>query len=83
MDVRIVIAVTITVISGCQYYVAWNNYKSAVNYLIQVPKYRMRATEIAKKEKLFETDKKKQCGKTKVRGYQVLSRNPGVIKIKF
>ena len=66
VDVRIVIAVTISVISACQYYVAWSNYKSAVNYLIQVPKHRMRAMDIAKKEKLFETDKKKQRGKTKV-----------------
>jgi len=66
VDVRLVIAVTITVISVCQYYVAWSNYHSAVSYLIQVPKYRMRAMDIAKKENLLETDKKKLRGKSKV-----------------
>lgn len=66
MDVRIVIAVTITVISACQYYIAWSNYNSAVDYLIQVPKYRMRAKEIALQDKLLETDKKKLRGKSKV-----------------
>lgn len=66
VDVRLVIAVTITVISAIQYYVAWNNYSTAVNYLINVPKHRMRAMDIAKKEKLIETDKKKLRGKSKV-----------------
>ena len=67
VDVRIVIAVSITVISACQWYIAWNNYNSAVNYLLQVPKHRMKAMEIAKKERLIETDKKKLRGKSKVR----------------
>ncbi|XP_067939100.1 dnaJ homolog subfamily C member 25 homolog [Watersipora subatra] len=65
VDVRIVIAVTISVISACQYYVAWSNYTSAINYLIQVPKHRMRAMDIARKEKLIEIDKKKLRGKSK------------------
>lgn len=67
VDVRLVIGVTITIISACQYYIAWSNYTTAVNYLLQVPKHRMRAMDIAKKEKLLETDKKKLRGKSKVR----------------
>ena len=67
VDVRIVIAVTISIISVCQYYVAWSNYKSAMSYLVQIPKYRSRAKEIAIKEKLLETDKKKLRGRSKVR----------------
>ncbi|KAF6033727.1 hypothetical protein EB796_007969 [Bugula neritina] len=70
VDVRLVIAVTITVISACQYYVAWNNYRSAVSYLLQVPKHRTRAMQIAREEKLLETDKKKLRGKRED-GYQV------------
>lgn len=66
VDVRIVIAVTITIISVCQYYVAWTNYKAALGYLVQVPKYRSRAKDIAVRDKLLETDKKKLRGKSKV-----------------
>ena len=46
VDVRIVIAVTITVISAIQYYSAWANYDEAIKYLMNVPKYRIQATQI-------------------------------------
>ena len=48
VDVRIVIAVTITVISAVQYYSAWTNYEDAIKYLMTVPKYRIQATQIGK-----------------------------------
>ncbi|XP_059166531.1 dnaJ homolog subfamily C member 25 homolog [Physella acuta] len=59
VDVRIVIAVTITVISIIQYYGAWNNYTTALNYLCKDQKYRIRAVEIAKSEGLLNNSKKK------------------------
>lgn len=59
VDIRIVLAVTITVISAVQYYGAWHRYRAAIDHLITVPKYRLRAMEIAKKEGLFNSNKKK------------------------
>nr|BAM18709.1 DNA-J protein [Papilio xuthus] len=50
VDVRIVIAVTISVISVIQYYSAWSKYDTAIKYFMTVPKYRNRALEIAKAE---------------------------------
>ena len=50
VDVRIVIAVTISVISAIQYYSAWVNYEEAIKYLVSMPKYRIQATQIAKEE---------------------------------
>ncbi|XP_055939264.1 dnaJ homolog subfamily C member 25 homolog [Argiope bruennichi] len=59
VDARIVIAVSITVISVIQYLGAWSRYKSAINYLITVPKYRLKAMEIAKQENLLAMNKKR------------------------
>ncbi|GFS55138.1 dnaJ homolog subfamily C member 25 homolog [Trichonephila inaurata madagascariensis] len=59
VDARIVIAVIITVISVIQYLGAWSRYKSAINYLITVPKYRLKAMEIAKQENLLAMNKKR------------------------
>ncbi|KAH7936389.1 hypothetical protein HPB52_021835 [Rhipicephalus sanguineus] len=42
VDIRIVLAVTITVISAVQYYGAWHRYHAAIDHLITVPKYRLR-----------------------------------------
>ncbi|KAK2140751.1 hypothetical protein LSH36_1259g00012 [Paralvinella palmiformis] len=66
VDVRIVIVVTISVISVIQYWSAWNNYNTALCYLITVPKYRMKAIEIAKQEGVYDVKKKKDRTKTKV-----------------
>ncbi|XP_014663834.1 PREDICTED: dnaJ homolog subfamily C member 25 homolog [Priapulus caudatus] len=60
VDVRVVIAVTITIISAIQYLSAWNKYNAAINYLVTVPKYRIRASEIAKEEGLFDQLKKQK-----------------------
>lgn len=50
VDVRIVISVTITIISVIQYYSAWSKYDTAIKYFMTVPKYRNKALEIAKSE---------------------------------
>ena len=65
VDVRIVIAVTLSVISLVQYYSAWSNYEEAIKYLVTVPKYRIQATEIAKEDGLLKRDKKADRGKSK------------------
>lgn len=65
VDVRIVIAVTISVISCIQYYSAWSNYDEAIKYLLTVPKYRIQAAEIAKSDGMLKKDKKSDKGKTK------------------
>lgn len=61
VDVRIVVAVTISIISIIQYYSAWQKYDSAIKYFMTVPKYRNKALEIAKEE----TNEFKGKGKNK------------------
>ncbi|GBP80359.1 DnaJ homolog subfamily C member 25 homolog [Eumeta japonica] len=50
VDVRIVLAVTITIVSIVQYFSAWQKYDTAIKYFMTVPKYRNKAIEIAKLE---------------------------------
>ncbi|XP_055914086.1 dnaJ homolog subfamily C member 25 homolog [Eupeodes corollae] len=50
VDVRIVIVVTLTIISIIQYYSGWQRYDSAIKYFATVPKYRNRALDMAKDE---------------------------------
>lgn len=50
VDVRLVIIVTITIISIIQYYSLWQRYDSAIKYFMTVPKYRFKAMEIAAME---------------------------------
>ncbi|XP_068159194.1 dnaJ homolog subfamily C member 25 homolog [Drosophila tropicalis] len=50
VDVRIVIVVTLTIISIIQYYSGWQRYDSAIKYFATVPKYRNKALDIAKDE---------------------------------
>jgi len=65
VDVRLVLAVTISLISAGQYYFGWNNYNEAIKCLSQIPRYRIQATEIAKSEGLLKKDKKADRGKSK------------------
>lgn len=58
VDVRLVLAVTISVISIVQYYSAWQRYETAIKYFASIPKYRNRALDIAKEENLIPNDKK-------------------------
>ncbi|BFZ04891.1 hypothetical protein BsWGS_07930 [Bradybaena similaris] len=59
VDVRVVIAVTLTIISIVQYYGAWNNYQTALSYLCKDQKYRSKAKDIAMSEGLLNANKKK------------------------
>lgn len=65
VDVRLVLAATISVISLIQYYSAISNYDEAIKYLVTVPKYRIKATLIAKEDGLLNKDKKANKGKSK------------------
>ncbi|KOB75427.1 DnaJ-8 [Operophtera brumata] len=58
VDVRIVVAVTLTIISVIQYYSAWSKYDTAIKYFMTVPKYRNKALEIAKTETKESNSKK-------------------------
>lgn len=55
VDVRLVLFVTITIISIIQYYSLWQRYDSAIKFFMTVPKYRNKAMEIAiEQQKLNE-----------------------------
>ncbi|XP_073405808.1 dnaJ homolog subfamily C member 25 [Dendrobates tinctorius] len=63
VDVRIVILVTVCVISLFQFYSWRSSYNEAIKYLATVPKYRIQATEIAKQQGLLNRGKER--GKNK------------------
>lgn len=65
VDVRIVLIVTISVISAIQYYASWYRYNEAINYLVTVAKYRNKAIEIAQERGLFDSG---SAGKSKTKG---------------
>ena len=68
VDIRIVVVVTISLISAAQYYGSMSRYNEAIDHFLTVPKYRMRANEIAREEGLILSDreaKKKNRGKSK------------------
>jgi len=65
VDVRLVLAATISLISAAQYYFSWSNYNEAIKFFASVPKYRIQATEIAKADGLLVKDKKADRGKSK------------------
>lgn len=64
VDVRIVLIVTISVISAVQYYSANQRYEVAINYFMQQPKYRNRALDVARENGTYE-DNPKKGGKKK------------------
>lgn len=59
VDYRIVIAVTVTIISIVQYWGAWQRYKVAIDYYVTVPRFRLQAQDIAKESGLISTEKKR------------------------
>lgn len=66
VDVRIVLVVTISVISIFQYYGSLSRYNEAIDYFMTVPKYRSQAVAIAKDEGLInDANKKRVRGKSK------------------
>ncbi|GAB0087105.1 DnaJ homolog subfamily C member 25 homolog [Sergentomyia squamirostris] len=50
VDVRLVVFVTISVISLIQYFSWWQRYESAIKYFMTVPKYRHKAMEIIQEQ---------------------------------
>lgn len=67
VDVRIVIAVTISIISIMQYYSAWSKYDTAIKYFMTVPKYRNKALEIANQTKDLHSKKIEKVSRNKKR----------------
>lgn len=69
VDFRIVLVVTISVISGFQYYASASKYNEAIDYFLTIPKYRIKANEIARQEGLIndskEAHRKKSRDKSK------------------
>jgi len=66
VDVRIVVFVTISIISIIQYISAWQRYETAIKYFMTVPKYRNRAMEIAQQQGFIsQNGSKKSRGKSK------------------
>uniref|UniRef100_A0AAF5DHC9 J domain-containing protein n=1 Tax=Strongyloides stercoralis TaxID=6248 RepID=A0AAF5DHC9_STRER len=58
VDIRLVIAVTVILVSAFQYLSAKQKYSEALNYALTVPKYRQLATNIAVERKLISYDLK-------------------------
>uniref|UniRef100_A0A6B2EBA5 Putative molecular chaperone dnaj superfamily n=1 Tax=Phlebotomus kandelakii TaxID=1109342 RepID=A0A6B2EBA5_9DIPT len=58
VDVRLVVFVTITVISLIQYFSWWQRYESAIKYFMTVPKYRHKALEIAQQQETARASKR-------------------------
>ncbi|KAJ6638974.1 DnaJ like subfamily C member 25 like [Pseudolycoriella hygida] len=58
VDVRLVLIVSISVISIIQYYSAWQRYESAIKYFLTVPKYRLKAAEIVQSRQGKDLTKK-------------------------
>jgi len=58
VDVRVVIAVSITVVSLLQYLHGWSRYNEAVKYALTMPKYRNKAMQRAREEGLLNNLKK-------------------------
>lgn len=66
VDVRIVVSVTLIVVSVFQYFVARQRYKTAIKYLVMTPRYRLKALEQAKASGLLN-DKKKLKNKAEAK----------------
>ncbi|XP_074660225.1 dnaJ homolog subfamily C member 25 homolog [Tubulanus polymorphus] len=79
VDVRIVLVVTISIVSVIQYYGAWSNYHTAISYLATVPKYRIRALDIAKTEKLLDDIRNKKLNR-KMTKDEIKEKEETVIK---
>uniref|UniRef100_A0A0N4ZUA6 J domain-containing protein n=1 Tax=Parastrongyloides trichosuri TaxID=131310 RepID=A0A0N4ZUA6_PARTI len=65
VDIRVVIAVTVLLVSAFQYLSAKQKYSEALTYAVTVPKYRQLATNIAIDRKLISYDNKGKLVKGK------------------
>ncbi|KAM7451741.1 DnaJ subfamily C member 25 [Porites harrisoni] len=67
VDVRVVIAVSITVVSLLQYLHGWSRYNEAVKYALTMPKYRNKAMQRAREEGLLNNLKKGKKSKEEIK----------------
>lgn len=67
VDVRVVIAVSITVVSLLQYLHGWSRYNEAVKYALTMPRYRNKAMQRAREEGLLTHLKKGKRSKEELR----------------
>lgn len=67
VDVRLVIFVTITLVSIIQYYSLWQRYDSAIKYFMTVPKYRIKAMEILTEQERTNSGAKNGKPKSKAK----------------
>jgi len=65
VDIRLVLFTTISVISLIQYFVRKSRYQEAVNYFVNVPKYRNKAMEMIASDKSLQ-DMKKEAKRSKL-----------------
>lgn len=63
VDVRLVLIVSISIISIIQYYCAWQRYDDAIKYFLTVPKYRHKAMEIIQQKEVKNSQNKKAKNK--------------------
>lgn len=63
VDVRIVLFVTISIISIIQHYSAWQRYDTAIKYFMTVPKYRNKAMDMAQQQQKIDDGKEMRNGK--------------------
>lgn len=83
VDVRLVLIVTITVISMIQYYSLWERYDSAIKYFMTVPKYRIKAQEIlAEQQKLEDREHRNGKSRSKIKMSKAELREEQEIKIR-
>lgn len=79
VDVRLVLVVTITIVSIIQYYSLWQRYDSAIKYFMTVPKYRNKAMEIAEQQKKSDAatanGKSTSSGGVKAKGRNKMSKS--------
>lgn len=67
VDVRIVLVVTISLISAYQYYAYNSRFNEAIDYFVTVPKYRMKAQQIATEEGIWPMTATTSDGKTRLK----------------
>lgn len=65
VDVRLVLVVTLTIISIIQYYSLWERYDSAIKYFMTVPKYRIKAMEILSEQQKLDDSTNKNGKKSR------------------
>ncbi|EDV21960.1 uncharacterized protein TRIADDRAFT_50730 [Trichoplax adhaerens] len=79
VDIRVVVMVTVTVVSLIQYLAGLNRYNDAIKYALRDQRYRNQAIEVAKSKGLWNTSKKKGKRSKMIGGY----KKPSVFDVLF